>query len=150
MVLSRTSVLDYLTLGQNPQSKPTFTLYQGHPYNGNGTSFRDWHPLHTSKHPGYRAASGQLQEHLDISKGPRSGEFPSTIQNRLTFSLRHENLSAHCTTSDTAAVDAWIHLDWRLTWKAHIRNKRKESDTVARRLHWLISRKSTLSSRLDL
>jgi hypothetical protein len=38
-----------------------------------------------------------------------------------------------------------LHLDRRLTWKAHIQAKRKQLDLTSKKMYWIIGRKSELS-----
>jgi hypothetical protein len=38
-----------------------------------------------------------------------------------------------------------LHLDWRLTWKAHIKAKKRQLNIKTKQINWLIGRKSQLS-----
>jgi hypothetical protein len=39
-----------------------------------------------------------------------------------------------------------MHLDRRLTWAKHIKTKRKQLNQIEKQMHWLLGRKSTLST----
>jgi hypothetical protein len=38
-----------------------------------------------------------------------------------------------------------LHLDWRLTWKTHIKAKKQQLNIKTKQMNWLIGRKSQLS-----
>jgi hypothetical protein len=38
-----------------------------------------------------------------------------------------------------------LHLDEKLTWKSHIKAKRRQLDLKVKNMYWLLNRKSTLS-----
>jgi hypothetical protein len=39
-----------------------------------------------------------------------------------------------------------VHLGRRLTWAKHIKTKRKQLNQKAKQMHWLLGRRSTLST----
>jgi hypothetical protein len=43
-----------------------------------------------------------------------------------------------------------MHLDRRLTWAKHIKSKRKQLNLKAKQMHWLLRRRSTLSTESKL
>jgi hypothetical protein len=43
-----------------------------------------------------------------------------------------------------------MHLDRRLTWAKHIKTKRKQLNQKSKQMHWLLGRRSTLSTESKL
>jgi hypothetical protein len=43
-----------------------------------------------------------------------------------------------------------MHLDRRLTWAKHIKTKRKQLNQKLKQVHWLLGRRSTLSTKIKL
>lgn len=98
-------------------------------------------------------ASQHLQEHLnkieDWSHRWRV-TVNETKSKHITFSLRKENCpKVKLNNTELHEADTikylGLHLDRRLTWKTHIKTKRKEAQLKVLKLSWLINRQSKLS-----
>lgn len=68
----------------------------------------------------------------------------------ISFTLRRENcppvlLNGNVIPSKDTVKYLGLHLDRRLTWKAHISAKRKQLDNKIKRMYWLLGPRSKLS-----
>ena len=73
----------------------------------------------------------------------------------ITFVLRHGTcppvlLNGTCIPQEESIKHLGLHLDRRLTWHSHILAKRKQLDIKFSQMHWLIGRKSELSTENKL
>jgi hypothetical protein len=104
-------------------------------------------------HPDPKEASRVLQVQLDdtsawLTKWRIKASAPKS--HHITFTLRREtcpsvNLGTDILPQSTCVKYLGFHLDRRMTWKNHIKNKRDEMNHRFRNLLWLLGRQSALS-----
>lgn len=103
-------------------------------------------------------ASEKLQSHLNLLQNWLDQwriKVNSNKSTQITFTTKHSTCPQVTIYNQPIPIKTEVkylglHLDQRLTWKAHIKAKRQQLNLKTRSMHWLIGRKSQLTIKSKL